>query len=132
MGITGLDHVNIRANREMIEELRVFYCEVLGLKVGFRPPFAAYGFWLYADTRPLVHLYETKQGEELPSNSRTMFDHFAFQCTERIKMEQNLNRLGIDFVSKFIPTTKNAQLFIRDPADNSVELNFSNLEDQIT
>ncbi len=37
MGITSLDHVNLRTTR--LDEMIEWYCNVLGMRVGPRPPF---------------------------------------------------------------------------------------------
>lgn len=31
--VTGIDHYNLRASRETLEALRVFYCDIVGLSV---------------------------------------------------------------------------------------------------
>ena len=48
MTTLGLNHYNLRANRELLDALRDFYCTVVGLTVGERPPFSSFGYWLYA------------------------------------------------------------------------------------
>jgi catechol-2,3-dioxygenase len=39
MPVRGFDHYNLRASRPVLEELKAFYCEVVGLTVGARPPY---------------------------------------------------------------------------------------------
>ncbi|MDT5271647.1 MAG: hypothetical protein QOH49_3833 [Acidobacteriota bacterium] len=56
MNVEGLNHFNITAPRELLEGVRDFYVEVLGLVVGERPAFMRDGFWLYAGRESLVHL----------------------------------------------------------------------------
>lgn len=48
MKILELDHYNLSAPRELLERLRVFYTETVGLTVGYRPSFQKFGYWLYA------------------------------------------------------------------------------------
>ena len=44
MPITGLGHYNLRAPRELLESLRAFYCDVIGLSTGKRAPFGSFGY----------------------------------------------------------------------------------------
>jgi hypothetical protein len=41
-----------------IESTRRFYCDVVGLRVGERPPLAFPGYWLYAGATPCLHIAE--------------------------------------------------------------------------
>ena len=43
MSITGLSQYNLRAPRELLESLRAFYCDVIGLSMEKRPPFRSFG-----------------------------------------------------------------------------------------
>ena len=48
MKIPEFDHYNLSAPRELLERLRIFYTETVGLTVGYRPRFQKFGYWLYA------------------------------------------------------------------------------------
>src|SRR6185369_13824335 len=62
MGLHHLDHYNIETVN--LEETIKFYCEVLGLYVGDRPPLPFPGAWLYAENnQPTIHLIGTNPGE---------------------------------------------------------------------
>ena len=54
MKILGLDHYNLCAPRELLEELREFYTDTVGLTVGYRPPFDSAGYWLYAGEQAVL------------------------------------------------------------------------------
>ena len=54
MSIEAIHHVNIRAPATDIAKLREFYCEIVGLRDGWRPPFKSRGHWLYAGPHPVV------------------------------------------------------------------------------
>ena len=41
--VGGLDHINITAPKVVIDAVRQFYMDVLGLKDGFRPDFGVGG-----------------------------------------------------------------------------------------
>ena len=59
--ISGLNHYNLRSNSKMMEILKLFYIEVVGLKLGVRPPFKSNGYWLNVGTKDILHLSETKK-----------------------------------------------------------------------
>ena len=127
MATHGLNHVNIRANRELLEALRDFYCDIVGLHEGFRPPFPGFGYWLYAKgatEAAVMHLYEAEPGETRQKENPTYFDHFAFDCTEIETVEEALTKAGVPYHKATIPLTGQRQIFIQDPAGNRVELNF--------
>ncbi len=125
MPVTGLSHYNLRAPRELMERLRSFYCEVVGLTPGERPPFGSFGYWLYAGEQAIVHISETRAGEACTLGVTTTFDHAAFHCSGRLDFESRLRQSGIAFTKARVPGTLQLQLFISDPAGNGVELNFA-------
>ncbi len=125
MTITGLNHINIRAEQPLLDRLRDFYRDVLGLSEGYRPPFAAAGYWLYAGTCPVLHLYEAAPGQNRPETARGPVDHFAFDCDDFASTRDRLKRLGISFTAKVLPETGNPQIFLFDPAGVRVELQFA-------
>jgi catechol-2,3-dioxygenase len=121
----GFNHYNLRAPRALLDELKDFYCETLGLTVGERPAFRSFGYWLYAGSRDVLHLSETALGEVRATHVATTFDHVAFTCTDPMGMEKILVERRIEFGERFIDQTGTKQIFFRDPAGNGVELNFS-------
>lgn len=125
MATLGFSHYNLRASRELMEELRDFYCDVVGLAAGFRPPFASAGYWLYAGESDVLHLTESTPGETRSTESMTTFDHAAFNCSDRAAFERRLTELGIQYEVARVAQTGQIQLFFRDPANNGVELNFA-------
>lgn len=126
MPATGFSHYNLRAPRALLDELCAFYCEVVGLEVGHRPPFRSFGYWLYAGGYPVLHLSEAGPGEVRPAQPLGTFDHAAFRCTGQAQYEQALKRRGIEYRIATVPATQQVQIFLTDPAGNGVELNFEN------
>jgi catechol 2,3-dioxygenase-like lactoylglutathione lyase family enzyme len=63
MAVTGMHHFNIRVSQAEIGALKSFYCDILGFRVGPRPPFQSAGFWLYAGQLPVLHLTQMNSGE---------------------------------------------------------------------
>jgi catechol-2,3-dioxygenase len=125
MTVCGIDHFNIRASHELLEQVRAFYCDVIGLVVGDRPPFDTAGYWLYADDRPVLHLSLADDDEQLASNVATTLNHVAFACTGRAVMERRLEEFEVGFRTARVPATNIVQLFLQDPAGNGIELSFA-------
>ncbi len=124
MATKGINHVNLRAPREVLDQLKDFYCEVVGLEIGPRPPFPAFGYWLYAGGRAVVHLYQASPHEVRQTNVETTFDHVAFDCDDSEAVEARLRERGVRYDKTVVPASRQLQLFIVDPAGNKVELNF--------
>jgi catechol 2,3-dioxygenase-like lactoylglutathione lyase family enzyme len=125
MGVRGLNHFNITAPAELLERVRDFYVEVLGLSVGERPGFRRGGFWLYAGAEPLVHLTACDEDDERAGGSRGPFDHVAFSCEGLREFVGRLERSGVAYELDEVASLGQVQLFLRDPAGVGVELNFT-------
>jgi len=125
MPAIGLNHYNLRAPRGLLEELRDFYCDVVGLQVGERPPFQSFGYWLYTGQEPVLHLVEVRPGEARATHTPTTFDHAAFTCTDFAAMRAVLLKANVEHTVQEVPLTGQKQIFFSDPAGNGVELNFA-------
>lgn len=120
--ITSIDHVNLRAPRDMMHKLKAFYCNVLGLLEGPREGFTSYGFWLYCGEQAVVHLSEYR-GEGVPlTHVTTTFDHVSFSCADADVMETQLKAHQIDYSIRIIERLAIKQFNFKDPAGNGVEL----------
>ncbi|HXS53734.1 MAG TPA: VOC family protein [Usitatibacter sp.] len=130
VGVQGLNHYNLRASRAMLDRLRDWYRDAIGLEVGERPPFRFHGYWLYAGGRPILHLSEASPGEEHPAPGSGTFDHVAFTCAGFGAMRERLDSLRVPYRVAEVPVTRLRQVFLQDPAGNGVELDFdARLED---
>ncbi|CAN7161435.1 diguanylate cyclase [Trinickia sp. LjRoot230] len=125
MPVIAFSHYNLRGDRRMLDALRDFYIDVVGLQLGERPPFAHFGYWLYIDEQAVLHLSEARPGEVREANAAGTFDHVAFACTDRASFEAHLESRAIRYRSSNVPLTGQRQLFFVDPAGNGVELNFA-------
>ena len=125
MQINGLDHFNLSAPIAVLEELRRFYCEVLGLTAGHRPPFANDGYWLYAGDLALLHLTVASDTATAATDAQTTLNHVAFACSGRQAFERRLEAAGVAFRRATVPDTGIHQLFFEDPAGNGIELSFA-------
>lgn len=126
--VRQLHHFNFHAPPELIERLRDFYVDVIGLRAGpmpGQPPFPAY--WLYLGDVPVVHLnggpLEKPAADATPRDTGWV-DHIAFTCEDHAGARAHLDALGVDYVSNEIPAIGLRQLFVTDPAGLRIELNF--------
>jgi len=125
MPIRGLHHINLRGSPTQIRQMREFYCNVLGLREGPRPPFQSSGAWLYAGQFPLVHLVEDLSAPHGASRDAPAVDHVAFVCQGLDELRQRLETQGVAYSISHIPMTGEVQVNVRDPSGMKVELAFS-------
>jgi len=128
MPVSKLDHINLRASSELLDELRDFYRDVVGLTLGSRPAFSDHGYWLYAGEQAVVHLSLADAGDVYPADVRSTFAHVAFACSGRTAYEQRLSESGVQYDVAVVPEFGMTQLFFQDPAGNGVELSFDSEE----
>ena len=121
--ILSINHIQLVAEKDLVIQLRDFYCDVVGLTEGFRPAFERFGFWLYIADKDVVHLITPKEGDDR-SLLKSSFDHVAFKTGDYEAVLKRLKSLNIAFEEKPIPGMVAHQIFLRDPAGNRVELNF--------
>ena len=125
MPVLGLSHFNLRASRPLLDKLRDFYVDVVGLRPGFRPPFQRFGYWLYAGDTHVLHLTEADASERQALDVLTTLDHVALRCTGRAEYEARLSQHNVHFKVASVPQAQQVQLFFDDPAGNGVELVFA-------
>ena len=126
-GVAGLDHINFRAPEAMIEQLRVFYRDIIGLSDGPRPPFRSRGYWLYAGGRDVMHLTIMPDDGRAPARPEPTgwLDHFALTCTDPASMRARLDAAAVSYELDEVPASRQLQIFLTDPAGVGVELNFA-------
>lgn len=124
MPILNFNHYNLRAERSMMELLKVFYRDVVGLTLGERPKLSSFGYWLYIGNKDVLHLSEAKPEEGRQENTVTTFDHVAFTATDYEGTLKHLKQMGIEFRTREIHSAGQKQVFFSDPAGNGIELNF--------
>lgn len=117
-----LDHYNV-STRKLGETVR-FYEDVLGFENGARPPFDFPGAWLYSAGHPVLHLNDISQtGREQRADSGVI-DHVAFGSRGFEAMKKRLAGKGIDHRVNEVPNSTRRQIFLRDPNNVEIELNF--------
>ncbi len=124
-GVQGIDHVNLSAPVELLERVRHFYVDVIGLREGRRPTFrsGSRGYWLYAGTEPVMHLTARGEGEARAQDTGWL-DHIAFACAGLPAMRAKLDAAGVPYRIDVVDMPPQVQLFVTDPAGVGVELNF--------
>lgn len=130
MPLGVLQHYTIEPSD--LERTKTFYCEVLGLEDGDRPPLGFPGYWLYSGGVATVHLLGPRQpregitvrdsAEQFDNTGR--FDHVAFAATDMLGMRHRLKARNIQFRENILPRTGGGQIFLLDPDGVGVELNF--------
>jgi catechol 2,3-dioxygenase-like lactoylglutathione lyase family enzyme len=132
MPAKSLNHYTIQARD--LEKTKNFYCDIVGLKVGDRPPLAFPGYWLYCDDTPVVHLlgYQAhaklvNDGPSYPADTGRL-DHIAFTCEGLKDMKATLQSRGLKYDERVLPRLNMTQLFYLDPDGIAVECNFPAVE----
>ena len=138
MGIS-LNHFSIRTVD--LDACERFYCGLLGLKKGPRPPFPFPGLWLYAGEtdrydNAAVHIIGIDRNDPeglkkyLGDRDETSLagsgavDHVAFFATGLKETLEKLKANGIEGRERTVPLLGLHQVFIDDPNGIVVELNF--------
>ncbi len=122
--IEGINHYNLRADKNTMEDLKNFYIEVVGLSLGFRPPFESQGYWLYAGEKDVLHLSSAKEGDVREHHVNSTFDHLAFSALHLDKFVEKLNSHQIKYYFREVPEIGTQQIFFKDPVGNGIELIF--------
>jgi catechol 2,3-dioxygenase-like lactoylglutathione lyase family enzyme len=123
-GVRGLDHINLRVSADLLEPVRSFYVDMVGLRDGFRPAMSSgsHGYWLYAGESAVLHL---SGGAEQSIHHHTgYFSHVAFACADREATRERLEAAGVPHRTVVLDDGAQVQIFVVDPAGITVELNF--------
>jgi catechol 2,3-dioxygenase-like lactoylglutathione lyase family enzyme len=136
----SLNHYSIRSFD--LPACERFYCDLLGLKVGPRPPFEFPGLWLYAGdlgnyANAVVHIigfdaadpdsvtrYLGKRDDNAMKNGTGVLDHVAFFATGLADTLARLQKQGVKCRERTVPVLNLYQVFVDDPNGVVVELNF--------
>ncbi|CAG9270741.1 Catechol 2,3-dioxygenase [Paraburkholderia unamae] len=111
-----LDHVTLVTPD--LEETRRFFCDIVGLDDGPRPPFRVDGHWLYAKGSarvPLVHLVDATVPAQPPALVAPRIDHVAFRVAPGEAWRALLQRLAahrVPYQVAEVPASAEVQLFV--------------------
>jgi catechol 2,3-dioxygenase-like lactoylglutathione lyase family enzyme len=133
MPVTELNHYLLVAKN--LERTKKFYQKVLGLKLASeRPDFGFPGYWLKAGRNICVHL-----ASQAPNRIRDQFllkkhrkgangsgtvDHIAFLAKKPEEVRKRIQKHRVEMHYRSFPESKLFQIFLRDPDDVTIELNF--------
>ena len=134
MPITELNHFLLVAKN--LERTKKFYENVLGLQLAERPDFGFPGYWLKAGNEICVHL-----ASQDPNKIRDQFllkkhpkgtkgsgsvDHIAFLAQNPAEVRERIQQNKIEMHFRSFPDAKPPlfQIFLKDPDDVTIELNF--------
>ncbi|HEX6530776.1 MAG TPA: VOC family protein [Burkholderiales bacterium] len=132
MPITSLNHYLIVSRN--LERSKKFYQDVLGLEVAERPDFGFPGYWLKTGDNICVHLASQNANKirdqfllkkhPRGTNGSGSVDHIAFlaQNPEEVRTRIQKNKVEMHFRS--FPDAKLFQIFLKDPDNVTIELNF--------
>ncbi len=131
MPITHMQHYMVLSKD--LEKTRHFYCDVLGLRTGDRPPFLFKGLWIYAGDVACIHVAERASYDETsrtganPANpddhGSGSVDHIAFAATDYDEMVARFNSHGVKYRATQVPGKPLRQLFVFDPDGIQIEIN---------
>jgi len=134
MPITELNHFLLVAKD--LERTKDFYRQVLGLDIAERPDFGFPGYWLKAGEDICVHL-----ASQEPNEIRDQFllkkhpkgtagsgsvDHIAFLAKNAEEVRARIQKNNVEMHFRSFPDAKPPlfQIFLKDPDDVTIELNF--------
>ena len=122
MSVGMLDHYNV-STRNLRDTVR-FYEDVLGLVNGPRPPFDFPGAWLYSEGHPVLHLNDISPTDKPQRPDSGVIDHIAFGSRGFDAIKQHLAGKGVSFRVNEVPNSTRRQIFLTDPNNVLIELNF--------
>jgi catechol 2,3-dioxygenase-like lactoylglutathione lyase family enzyme len=122
MSVGVLDHYNV-STRKLDETVR-FYENVLGFTNGARPPFRFPGAWLYSAGHPVLHLNDISQTDKQQRPDSGVIDHVAFSSAGFEAMKRHLSSRAVPYRVNQVPDSARWQIFLRDPNNVEIELNF--------
>lgn len=133
MAIKELNHVNVRTM--LMEETKDFFCDVVGLEVGWRPNFGSHGYWLYCGETPVVHLSLSDPEGDPRTVAEGMgngFDHIGLAANDLDGFEEKLKSMSVPYAKRLGAEGRIVQLFFLDPNGVQIELGFDSKEEGVT
>jgi catechol 2,3-dioxygenase-like lactoylglutathione lyase family enzyme len=132
MPVTAINHYLVVSKN--LERSKKFYQDVLGLTLAERPDFGFPGYWLKTGDNICVHL-----ASQDPNKIRDQFllkkhprgtngsgsvDHIAFLAQDPEAVRNRIQKNKVEMHYRSFPDAKLFQIFLKDPDDVTIELNF--------
>jgi catechol 2,3-dioxygenase-like lactoylglutathione lyase family enzyme len=127
MSVGVLDHYNLSTRK--LKETVQFYEDVLGFVNGPRPQFNFPGAWLYSAGHAVLHLNDISETDMRQRPDTGVINHIAFSSRGFEAMKRHLAAKGVPFRVNQVPGTTRWQIFVRDPNNVDVELNFETINE---
>lgn len=124
MPVIDIHHVAIKTAD--LDRTLDFYNNILGTHTVPRPPFGFPGAWL-ALGQTMFHIYAgeaAKNRDGIVEQGGGAVDHIALQANDFDEMKKILTRHNLSWRQNKVPSANLWQLFVRDPSDVIIELNF--------
>jgi catechol 2,3-dioxygenase-like lactoylglutathione lyase family enzyme len=122
MSVGVLDHYNVSTRK--LKETVQFYVKILGFVDGPRPQFDFPGAWLYSAGHAVLHLNDISQTGRQQRPDSGVIDHVAFSSRGFEAMKQHLTGKGVPYRTNQVPNSTRWQIFLLDPNNVEIELNF--------
>jgi catechol 2,3-dioxygenase-like lactoylglutathione lyase family enzyme len=122
MRVGALDHYNVSTRK--LKETVQFYEEILGFVNGPRPQFNFPGAWLYSAGHAVLHLNDISQTARQQRPDSGVIDHIAFSSRGFEAIKHHLTGKGVPYRMNQVPNSTRWQIFLRDPNNVEIELNF--------
>jgi catechol 2,3-dioxygenase-like lactoylglutathione lyase family enzyme len=122
MSVGVLDHYNVSTHK--LEETVQFYEDVLRFVNGPRPQFNFPGAWLYSAGHAVLHLNDISATDSPQRSDTGVINHIAFGSRGFEPMKQHLASKGVPYRVNQVPNSTRWQIFVRDPNNVEIELNF--------
>jgi catechol 2,3-dioxygenase-like lactoylglutathione lyase family enzyme len=120
MTTTGMNHFTVLTDD--VPATVDFYCDVLGLADGPRPPLGFPGAWLYTGGQAVLHIVGGRPKSELRAG---VIDHMAFSATGLRATVERLEAKGLPYQCRQQTGSGVWQVFVHDPNGARVELDFA-------
>jgi catechol 2,3-dioxygenase-like lactoylglutathione lyase family enzyme len=132
MPLTELNHFLLVSKN--LERTKKFYQDVLGMELAERPDFGFPGYWLKIGDEICVHL-----ASQAPNKTRDLFllkkhprgtsgsgqvDHIAFLAKDPYEVRSRIRKHKVEMHFRSFPDAKLFQIFLKDPDEVTIELNF--------
>ena len=124
MQVSGLNHFNITASPPLIERVKRFYIDIIGLSIGPRAHLEHEGYWLYAGEVPILHLSACETMETKAAPGRGYFNHISMSCVGLKAAIAKMIATQTPYRLIQLPDIHQTQIFLEDPAGIGVELTF--------
>ncbi len=124
MRVSGLNHFNITASPPLIEQVKQFYLDIIGLTIGPRAHLDHEGYWLYAGEVPILHLSACQNIEQVALSQKGYFNHISLSCVGLQAAIAKMIATQTPYQLIQLSDIHQTQIFLKDPADIGVELTF--------